>query len=303
MQPTIITCAVTGSPPTVGKHPAIPVTPEQIATACIESAKAGAAVAHIHVRDVQTGKPSMDLALYREVVERVRASATDVIVNLTTGPGGRFVPGKEDLKVAGPGTTLASAERRVQHVVDLRPEICSLDFNTMNQSGHVTINWPEVLIKMSNLVREAGTKPELEVFDSGDVRITKELIEAGHIDKPALYQICLGIKYGADQTPEAMRYMRDLLPEGSHWAGFGISRMEFPMVAQAFLLGGNVRVGLEDNIYISRGVFTRDNAQLVERAANMVNWLGGRVATPSEAREILGLKKLAPRAVRSSAAE
>jgi uncharacterized protein (DUF849 family) len=302
-RPVIITCAVTGSPPTVGKHPAIPVTPEQIATASIDAAKAGASVAHIHVRDPKTGAPSMALELYREVVERVRASDTDVVVNLTTGPGGRFVLGKEDLRVAGPGTTLAGAEARVRHVLELRPELCSLDFNTMAQTAHVTINWPAELIKMANMIRDAGTKPELEVFDTGDVRIAAELIEAGHIDRPALFQVCLGIKYGADSTPEDMMHMRDKLPPGSHWAAFGISRFEFPMVAQAYLLGGNVRVGLEDNLYLERGVFTPDNAALVERAVKIVELLGGRPATPAETREMLGLKKHPLRPAKRAAAE
>ena len=226
--PTVITCAVTGSPPTVGKHPAIPVTPKEIARACIDAAKAGAAVTHIHVRDPETGKPSTELALYREVVERVRASHVDVCVNLTCGPGGRYVPSPDDLSVAAPGTTLTTAERRVQHVIELRPEVCSLDFNTMMQSEFIMINWPQQLARMANLIRDAGTKPELEVFDTGDIRIARELIEGGDIDTPALFQICLGIKYGADATIASMMHMRSLLPDGSHWAGFGISRMEFP---------------------------------------------------------------------------
>ena len=301
--PTVITCAVTGSPPTVGKHPAIPVTPKEIARACIDAAKAGAAVTHIHVRDPETGKPSTELALYREVVERVRASHVDVCVNLTCGPGGRYVPSPDDLSVAAPGTTLTTAERRVQHVIELRPEVCSLDFNTMMQSEFIMINWPQQLARMANLIRDAGTKPELEVFDTGDIRIARELIEGGDIDTPALFQICLGIKYGADATIASMMHMRSLLPDGSHWAGFGISRMEFPMVGQAFLLGGNVRVGLEDNLYLARGVFTPGNAELVERAVTIIESLDGRVATPAEAREILKLKKQAPLPSAKQAAE
>ena len=301
--PTIITCAVTGSGLTVGKHPAIPVTPKEIAQACIDAASAGAAVTHIHVRDPATGMPSMEVALYREVVERVRDSAVDVCVNLTCGPGARYVPDPDDLRVAGPGTTLTTAERRVEHVVQLRPELCSLDFNTMLQPGHIMFAWPPMLARMANLVREAGTKPELEVFDTGDIRLATELIEGGDIDRPALFQLCLGIKYGADATPASMAHMRSLLPEGSHWASFGISRMEFPMVGQAFLLGGNVRVGLEDNLYLSRGVMTPGNAELVERAATIVESMGGSIATPAEAREILKLRKQAPLPADSRAAE
>ena len=285
----IVTCAVTGGGDTVGKHPAIPVTPEQIATACVEAARAGATICHIHVRDPETGKPSMDPAHYREVVARIRDSGTDLVINLTTGAGGRFIPG--DVRPAEPaqGTNLSTPAERVQHVEELRPEICSLDMGTMNFGPHVFMNTPAHLATMAKAIQAAGVKPELEVFDSGHVRLANHFVESGIIEGDPLYQICLGISWGQPATPAAMTYMRDLLPAGATWAGFGISRMQFPMVAQAVLLGGHVRVGLEDNIYLERGVFG-SNAQLVEKAIKIINLLGHETATPQEARQILKLR-------------
>ena len=285
----IVTCAVTGGGDTVGKHPAIPVTPEQIATACVDAAKAGATVCHIHVRDPATGKPSMDPALYREVVARIRDSGTDLVINLTTGAGGRFVPGDVTPSEAGRGTSLKTPAERVQHVEELRPEICSLDMGTMNFGPHVFMNTPTHLAAMAKAIQAVGVKPELEVFDSGHVRLANHFVESGIIEGTPLYQLCLGISWGQPATPAAMAYMRDLLPAGAEWAGFGISRMQFPMVAQAVLLGGHVRVGLEDNIYLEKGVFG-SNAQLVEKAIKIINLLGHETATPQEARQILKLR-------------
>ncbi len=287
---TIITCAVTGSGDTVGKNPAVPVTPEQIAESAIGAARAGAAVAHIHVRDPETGVPAMDVALYREAVERIRGSGTDVLINLTTGPGARFVPGDDDPLAAGPGTTLANPERRVEHIRALTPDICSLDVATMNFGERAFINVPAHLRKMARSIREAGVLPELEVFDAGHVRLAARLIADGHVPPPHLFQIVLGVPWGAPATPEAMLFMRDQLPEGVNWAAFGISHQEFPMVAQAVLLGGHVRVGLEDNLYLERGVLAPSNAALVERAVRIVREIGGTVAEPAEAREILGIQ-------------
>lgn len=285
----IVTCAVTGGGDTVGKHPAVPVTPEQIATACVEAAKAGATICHIHVRNPETGKPSMDPALYREVVARIRDSGTDLVINLTTGAGGRFVPGDVKPAEAGKGTNLATPAERVQHVEELRPEICSLDMGTMNFGPHVFMNTPAHLAAMAKAVQAAGVKPELEVFDSGHVRLANHFVESGIIEGTPLYQLCLGISWGQPATPAAMAYMRDLLPPGAEWAGFGISRMQFPMVAQAVLLGGHVRVGLEDNLYLDKGVFG-SNAQLVEKAINIIQLLGAEIATPQEARQMLKLR-------------
>jgi uncharacterized protein (DUF849 family) len=285
----IVTCAVTGSADTVGKHPAIPVTPEEIANSAIGAAKAGAAIVHIHVRDPQTGKPSMALEHYREVVERIRGSGTDVIINLTTGPGGRYIPSPEKPSIGAPGTTLALPEERVRHVQELRPEICTLDLATMNMGEQVFMNVPAHLRAMAKLIREADVKPELEVFDLGHIRLAQRLIDDGVLTSPPMIQICLGIAYGAPATPEAMMAMRNLLPQPSVWASFGISRLQFPMVAQAVLLGGHVRVGLEDNLYLESGVYAPSNAALVERAVNIVTALGATPASPAAARKILNL--------------
>ncbi|HEY5608150.1 MAG TPA: 3-keto-5-aminohexanoate cleavage protein [Alphaproteobacteria bacterium] len=286
---TIITCAVTGGADTVGKHPAIPVTPAQIATAAIEACKAGAAIAHIHVRDPETGKPSMENQLYGEVVRRIRESGSPIIINLTTGAGARFYPSDNDPATGDRMTTLTTPARRVEHVLELKPEICSLDMGSFNFGDWVFINTPKHLSQMARAIRAAGVKPELEVFESGQIRLAAKLIADGDIAGPALFQLCLGIPWGAPATPETMLYMRDLLPAGSTWAGFGISSLQFPMVAQAVLLGGHVRVGLEDNLYLERGVFAPSNAALVECAVAVIRAIGGEVATPNEARTILGL--------------
>lgn len=293
--PTILSCAVTGNITTLAQHPGLPCTPEQIARACIDAAHAGAAIAHIHVRHAD-GRPSMELGHYREVVERIRASEVDLVINLTTGPGQRFVPSEADPKVAAPGTTLMRPEPRVEHVLALRPELCSLDLNTMYSGSSVVINTPASVRVMAELIREAGTTPELEVFDSGDIHLAADLIREGTLDAPALFQIVLGVKYGADASPATLAYLRSILPAGSRWAAFGIGRAEFPMLAQAWLLGGHVRVGLEDNIYLEKGVLAPDNAALVRKAARMVADLGGRLASAGEAREILGLRRMNPRA-------
>ena len=232
----------------------------------------------------------MALELYREVVERIRSSGTDLIINLTTGAGGRFMPSDDDPKVAAPGTTLVRPERRVEHVVALRPEICSLDLNTMWFGNAVVINTPRNVTIMAGAMREAGVKPELEVFDSGDFQLAHQLLESGVLPRPPLFQVVLGIRNGFPATPETLLYAKSLLPADAVWAAMGIGRMEFPIVAQASLLGGHVRVGLEDNLYLSKGVLAPSNAALVERAVSIVELLGGSVASPAEAREILGLR-------------
>jgi uncharacterized protein (DUF849 family) len=291
---TIVTCAVTGNITRPEQHPNLPITPAQIATAAIEAAKAGAAIAHIHVRDPETGAPSMALEHYREVVERIRESDTDLIVNLTTGPGGRFIPSDDDPKVAAPGSTLMRPEERVAHVVALRPEICSLDLNTMWFGASVVINTPRNVAIMAEAIRAAGVKPELEVFDSGDIQLAHQLLESGVLPRPPLFQVVLGIKNGFPATPDTLLYARSLLPADADWAAMGTGRMEFPIVAQACLLGGHVRVGLEDNLYLSKGVLAPSNAALVERAVTIVELLGSRVASPAETRAILGLQPPTP---------
>jgi uncharacterized protein (DUF849 family) len=285
----MISCAVTGSADTPARNPAVPVTPTQIAASAVEAAKAGAAIVHIHVRDPNTGKPSMDRGLYREVVERIRSSGTDVLINLTTGPGARFVPGEADPLTPGPGTTLTRPEERVRHVLELRPELCSLDMGSFNMGERVFVNTPAHLQKMATAIRNAGVMPELEVFDTGHLLLAKKFIEQGYVRPPGLFQICLGISWSQPATPEAMIYMRNLLPPDCVWFAFGISLHQFPMVAQTVLLGGHPRVGLEDNIYLEKGVLAPSNAALVEKAARIVETLGDHVATPAEARKILGL--------------
>jgi len=286
----IITCAVTGAGDTLDKHPGVPVTPEQVAAAAIEAAQAGAAIAHIHVRDPETGKGSRDPELFRQAVELVRASGTDVIINLTAGMGGDWVPSDDDPSVGGPGTDMVGPEERLIHVEALRPDICSLDCGTMNFSdgADIYVSPPAYLRAMAGRIRDCGVKPELEVFDLGHVRFAAQMVAEGLIAAPPLFQICLGLTWGAGADTGSMMAMRDSLPPGAAWAGFGISRMQMPMVAQAVLLGGNVRVGLEDNIYLDRGVLA-SNAQLVERAVEIVERLGARVLGPDEARQKLGL--------------
>ncbi|HCP01105.1 MAG: NADPH:quinone reductase [Alphaproteobacteria bacterium] len=286
----IISCAVTGAADSKGSNPAVPVTPEEIANEAIAANKAGAAIAHVHVRNVETGKASMDTKLYKEVVDRIRDSGSPVIINLTTGPGGRFSPDRKDPIKAAQGSVMKTAVERVAHVVENKPDICSLDVATMNFGERPMVNAPDMLNEMAGLIQDAGVKPELEVFDTGHVRLANHMLETNVIkdDKP-LYQLCLGIPWGAPANAETMMLMRDMLPPTANWASFGISRFEFPMVASAVLLGGHARVGLEDNLYIARGKLASGNAQLVERAVQIVESTGDTVASPAEARQILGL--------------
>jgi uncharacterized protein (DUF849 family) len=287
----IITCAVTGAGDTVGKHPGVPVTPKQIAESALEAARAGAAVAHIHVRDPETGRFSREPRYYREVVERIRASNTDVIINLTAGMGGDFELGEHDPKIAGPNTDLIGPMERLIHVEELLPEICTLDCGTLNfgDGNLIYISTPAYLRAGARRVQELGVKPELEVFDTGHLWFAKQMLAEGLLDAPPLFQFCLGIPWGAPADTVSMKAMADNLPSGAVWAGFGIGRAQMPMVAQAVLLGGNVRVGLEDNLYLERGVLA-SNGQLVEKARKIIELMGARVASPAEARKKLGLK-------------
>jgi len=288
----IITCAVTGAGDTADKHPELPITPKQIAAAAIEAAKAGAAVAHCHVRDPKTGKGARDPKLFAEVVERIRDSDTDVVINLTAGMGGDWVVSEDDPMRPAPGSDMAGPLQRLAHVEALLPEICSLDCGSLNfgDGNDLYISTPAMLRVMAKRIKELGVKPELEVFDTGHLRFAKQLIAEGLIEAPPLFQICLGIPWGAEADTAAMKTMRDMLPAGANWAGFGISRMEMPMAAQAVLLGGHVRVGLEDNLYLERGVLA-SNGQLVEKARKIVELMGARVLGPDDARETLGLRK------------
>lgn len=284
----IVTCAVTGSGDTAGKHPDLPITPEQIANAALEAREAGAAVAHIHVRDPETGQGSRDVELYREVVERIRDAGSDVIINLTSGMGGDLMVNADDPARQDPGTDLVDGLTRLAHVEALRPDICTLDCGSMNfgEGNSVVINTPHVLRVMAKRVLELGVKPEMEVFDTGQLWFAKTMYEEGLVADPPMYQICLGIPYGAPADTAHMKAMADAMPPGAVWAGFGISRMQMPMVAQAVLLGGHVRVGLEDNLYLERGVHA-SNGQLVEKAIRIVRDMGARTLDPTEARKLL----------------
>ena len=287
---TFITCAVTGNLTKPEQTPHLPVTPAQIADECLAAADAGAAAVHIHVRDPATGRPSMEVELYRDVVDRIRAKDGRLVVNLTTGPGGRFVPSDDNPRVAAAGSTLLPPLERVRHVELIRPDVCSLDLNTMNSGPDVVINTPKNVRKMAAAIRAAGVLPELEIFDSGDIHLALDLIADGTLAGPGLWTFVTGVKYGFAALPETLLYARSLLPAGAIWSAFGIGRHEFPMLAQAWLLGGHVRVGLEDNIYLERGVLAKSNAELVAKARRIVEDLGGQVASAGEVRAMLGLE-------------
>ena len=287
---TFITCAITGNITRPDQTPHLPITPEHIANECLAAAGEGAAAVHIHVRDPATGKPSNDVSHYREVMERIRKRDANLIINLTTGPGGRFVPSADDPKVYAPGTTLKPPLERVRHVVELKPDICSLDLNTMNSGPDVVINTPANVRKMAKAMNDAGVMPELEVFDSGDMNLARDMFADGSLKGPGLYTIVMGVKYGFASLPETLFYARSLLPPGATWSAFGIGRAEFPMLAQTWLLGGNVRVGLEDNIYLSKGVLAKSNAELVAKARRILDDLGASIATSGEARAMIGLR-------------
>lgn len=286
---TILTCAVTGNLMTPEISPHLPVTPKEIAEQALDAAKAGASIVHLHVRDPETAKGSMDLNLYRELVERIREKNEDIILNLTTGEGGRFVPSDEDPKIAAPGSTLCAPEKRIAHVQELRPEICTLDFNTMWSGQASVINAPRNLEIMAEGIYGAGVKPEIEIFDSGDLHMVKDFVARGIIKTPLMVQMVLGVRFGAVANPETMAFLVSQLPEGTEWAAFGIGRLAFPMLAQAYLLGGHVRIGMEDTAYIRKGEHCTSNVQLVEKALGIVDSLGGSIASPTEARIILGL--------------
>jgi len=297
---TIITCAVTGNLTTIEQTPHLPVTPEQIAAACLGAAEAGAAVVHIHVRDPKTAKPSMELEYYRDVIERIRTKNTQLVLNVTTGPGGRFVPSIEDPRVAGPGTTLLQPEKRVEHIAALKPDIATLDLNTMNSGKEVVINTPRNVRIMAEIIRGAGSKPEIELFDSGDIALMMDMLKDGSLDMPVLCSVVMGVKYGFQPSPETLLYARNLLPADTTFTGIGIGRYAFPAVAQSYLAGGHVRVGLEDSVMIEKGKLAPSNAAMVEKARRILEDLGGQIANPIEAREILGLSTRATAARRSA---
>ncbi len=286
----VVSCAVTGAGDTVDKHPAIPVTPEQIANSAIEAADAGAAIVHLHVRDPETGKGSRDINLFKETVELVRNSGRNVLINLTAGMGGDLGVDDENPEVPAEGTDLISAEERMAHVELLRPDIASLDCGTINfdNANYVYIQTPNMLRAMAARYAEIGVKPEMEVFDLGHLRFANQMVSEGLIKGRPMYQVCLGIPWGAGADSATMTAMVGQLPRDAFWSGFGISRTQMPMAAQAMLLGGNVRVGLEDNLYLEKGV-PASNAQLVEKAVRIIRDLGGQICDADQARERLGI--------------
>jgi uncharacterized protein (DUF849 family) len=285
----IITCAVTGNQTLPSMTPHLPITPEQIANACLGAAEAGAAVTHIHVRDPHTGMPSMELDYYRDVVDRIRRKNPSLILNITTGPGGRFAPSDHDPKIAGPGTLFLTPEKRTEHIAALRPDIATLDLNTMTFGQQVVINTPPNARRMAKVIHAAGTKPEIELFDSGDISLMHDLVKDGTLSGPHLVSIVLGVKYGFQPWPETVLYARDLLPADTQFTAFATGRSAFPIVAQSYLAGGHVRVGLEDAIYLERGRLAQSNAAMVDKARRIVRELGGEPMSSTEARAALGL--------------
>ena len=290
-----VTCAITGSGDTAGRSPHVPVTPEQIAQSAIAAAEAGAAVVHIHVRDPVTGRGARDPQLYKGVVDLIRTSGVDVVLNLTAGMGGDLVLGGDEtpLPPAEEGTDLAGATERLAHVELLMPEMCTLDCGSMNfASGgdYIMVNTPGALRTMAKRVQELGVRPELEVFDTGHLVQVKELLADGLLDDPVLVQLCMGIAYGAPDDPGTLMAMVNQLPPGAVFSAFSISRMQLPYVAMAVLAGGNVRVGLEDNLYLSRGKLAT-NADLVARARSILEAMNVRVLTSADVRSLLELKR------------
>jgi uncharacterized protein (DUF849 family) len=290
-----ITCAITGSGSTQDRSPHVPRSPEQIASSAIDAAKAGAAIVHCHVRDPQTGKPTRDLRLYREVTDRIRDAGTDVVLNLTAGMGGDLVfGGVEQPLPPVAGTDLVGATERVAHIAECRPEICTLDCGTMNfaEADYVATNTPGTLRAMGAMMTALGVKPEIEAFDTGHLWFAKQLVEEGILESNALVQLCMGVPWGAPDDLNTFMAMVNNVPADWQWSAFSLGRNQMPYVAAAVLAGGNVRVGLEDNLMLDRGVLAT-NAQLVERAVTIIENLGAKVIGPEEVRKRLRLTKQA----------
>lgn len=283
----IITCAVTGSSP-VPDHPDFPKTNEQVANAALEAGEAGASVIHVHVRKPD-GTPSTELDDYTEVYNRIKQRNNELVINLTTGPGCNWIQSDEDPMMPGPGACVFTAERRLEHIERLRPEMCTLDICTMQIFGTVAINTKKMITKMGHMIRDCGVKPEIECFDTGDLAFAEDLIADGALDGPGVYSIVMGTKYGIHATPEAMIYCKSHLPPGAVWQGFGVSRHTWPMAAQSVILGGNVRTGFEDSTYLGPGKQAPGNGAMVAQAVELVERLGAEVASAGEARKQLGL--------------
>jgi uncharacterized protein (DUF849 family) len=289
MSRIILTCAITGNLTRPEQTPFLPITPAQIADSSLEAAEAGAAIVHLHVRNPRDGSPSMELEHYAEVCQRIRAHNPDLILNLTTGQGGRYVPDADDPSVAAPGTSLCPPLERIGHVLALRPDICTLDLNTMNSGDMIVMNTRPNTRIMADAMLAAGVKPEIELFNPGDQVLANELTAELPFPSPLLYSFVLGVKYGWPALPDVIQFARSQVPAGSLWTAFGVGRYSFPMVAQSVLLGGHVRVGMEDNIYLGKGILARSNAELCSKAARIVADLGFDLASPLEARAMLGL--------------
>ncbi|WP_342447804.1 3-keto-5-aminohexanoate cleavage protein [Methylobacterium variabile] len=286
-RPVIVTCAVTGSAP-INARSRAPVSTQEIAEAALTAWREGAAIVHIHVRDPETGAPSGELRLYEDVVNRIKAANADVLINLTTGFGGRFLPSEEDPSRGGPGTSLMDPLKRCAHVVALKPDLCSLDMGSLNFGPTVFINTPAHIAAIAEAVLAAGVLPELEAFEVGHIRLSRHLIDKGVLPARSYFQLCLGIAWGSAATTRSMQFLADALPPDATWSAFGIADAQFPMAAQSVVLGGHVRVGMEDNLYLSRGV-PATNETLVRRAAEIVTAIGYHVASPAEARSLLAL--------------
>lgn len=285
----ILTCAVTGSGDSHLKHPNVPSTPRQIADNAIEAAKAGAAIVHLHVREAD-GTPSRKLEYYEETVDLIRQSGVDMIINLTTGMGGDYVEHPDDPTIFGPGSDMISPLERVKHIQKIKPEICTLDCGSFNYKTTAYLSTYAMLKESAKLITAAGVMTEIEAFELGHIWQAKELIQEGYLPSSTIFQLCMGVPFGAESTPRNLITMVDALPQGVHWGAFGLGQNEFPMVAQAVINGGNARVGLEDNIYLDKGVFA-SNAQLVEKAVRLIETLGGKTLTAADARKKLGIVK------------
>ncbi|TDQ40868.1 3-keto-5-aminohexanoate cleavage protein [Aureibacillus halotolerans] len=284
----MLSCAVTGAGDTTAKSPHVPITPKEIADSAIKAAKAGATIAHIHVRDPETGRSSHDVKLFQETVERIRESETDVIINITSGGGGDWIPSQEDPTKGGEGTDIQTPEERHEPIAKLLPEMCTIDCGSINFGNMLYVSPTDWLEKQARLVQESGVKPELECFDTGHIHFANNLIDKGLIDGDPLYQFCLGIPWGAAADAETLSYMKSRIPANGRWAAFGIGRMQMPLVAESLLQGGNIRVGLEDNLYLKKGQLAT-NEQLVDKAVGIVQSLGSDIMTPAEARQELNL--------------
>ncbi|MWB79052.1 3-keto-5-aminohexanoate cleavage protein [Pseudooceanicola sp. 216_PA32_1] len=289
MQPVFLTCALVGNFSTRAQNENLPITPQELATQALEAAKAGAAIVHVHVRDPATGMPSMEVALYREVVDRIRQENDDLIINLTTGNGGRFDPSPDNPVVPGPRTNLLPPDARVEHILALKPDIATLDLNTMVFGGEVVINTLPSIRRMAELIQSVGVRPEIELFDSGDISILNQLMSENAFDHTPLCSIVTGVKHGFVPLPETLIYARNLLPKPAIWTGFGTGAQAFPMVAQSALLGGNVRIGMEDAVWLGKGEKAPSNAAMVLKASRLLEDLGFPLMSPAQARAAIGL--------------